>query len=249
MLIPAWASAPNVVKHFIRPVQPRGNVRIFWLKASKETQMNKPFFSTITAIATLILVGAGTPMLCHAQMGGLMRRNKSASGGDNLIAQQEALVRKYVDAGNDILAANNYLLQALGLQVESVNMKAMADSLTAKDIEEQAKAISDQTQKIADGLKTFSKSMDENAKANYAKGLVNMVTGVKKYVDMKTEVQTFSSSLSSASPLEMQKLNAGAYVVKSYPTHVKNLSSALKNAIDFAKSNGIDIPKDATSLL
>lgn len=211
--------------------------------------MNKRFLSTLAAMATVTLLGVGTPMVSHAQFGGLMGGGKSASGGADLSAQQDAMVKTYVGAGRDILTANGHLSQALGIKAQAANASATSDSLSAKDVETQDKAISADAQAVAEALKSGAQLKDAESKATYAKGLVAMVTGVKKYVDMKKDVQSFSTGLSSASPLQMGKLSAGVYVAKNFPTSVTNLTKVLKNAIDFAKSNGVEIPKDATSLL
>lgn len=211
--------------------------------------MNKRLLATFAAMATVTLVGLGTPMASHAQFGGLMGGGKSATGGADLGAQQDAMVKTYVAAGRDVLTANGHLSQALGIKAQSTNAAATSDSLSAKDVEAQDKAISADAQAMAEALKGGAQLKDAESKATYAKGLVVMVAGVKKYVDMKKDIQSFSSGLSSASPLQMGKLGAGVYVAKNFPTSVTNLTAVLKNAIDFAKSNGVEIPKDATSLL
>ena len=90
---------------------------------------------------------------------------------------------------------------------------------------------------------------DAEAKAKYAQGLLLLATGVKKYVGMGKDAQGFTSGLSNISPLQLGKLQAGVYVAKSAPTSVTNLTNVLKSAVDFAKSNGVEIPQDATSLL
>jgi hypothetical protein len=44
-------------------------------------------------------------------------------------------------------------------------------------------------------------------------------------------------------------LQSGVYIVRSLPGSVSNLTGSLKSAIDFAKSNGVEVPADATSVL
>ena len=214
--------------------------------------MKSSSFAAIVAIASVAAIGLGTPFVSHAQLGGMFGGSKSGasnSGGVDLGSQQDAMVRSYVAAGRDIVSANESFSQALGIKAQAINAAATSDSISAKDVEAQDKAISADAAAVAEALKSGAQLKDAEAKANYAKGLVFMVSGVKKYMEMTKDVQNFSSGLSSASPLQMGKLAAGAYVVKTFPTSVTNMTTVLKSAIEFGKSNGVEIPKDATSLL
>ncbi|MFX7784990.1 hypothetical protein ABTJ92_22470, partial [Acinetobacter baumannii] len=79
------------------------------------------------------------------------------------------------------------------------------------------------------------------ARKEYAEGLVVLVQGVKKYIAMSAEAQTFANGLSSASPMQLPGLQSGAYIVKSLPTSIGNLTGLLKNAVSFARSNGVAV--------
>ncbi|MET4576193.1 hypothetical protein [Ottowia thiooxydans] len=205
---------------------------------------------TISVAAALLAIAP----LSHAQFGSMLGNVKSAlgsgsSGGGDIGARQDQLVRSYVAAGKDVSTANSHLADALGIKAQAVNAAATSDSLSAKDIEEQDKAISANTAAVSEALKSGATLKDSEAKAKYAQGLLFLATGVKKYIGMSSEAQGFTSGLSSISPLQLGKLQAGAYVVKSVPTSVTNLTSVLKSAVDFARNNGVEIPQDATSLL
>ncbi len=210
----------------------------------KELIMKKKLFAAIAVIAL------AAPALSHAQLAGLLGGAKSSgNSGADLGAQQDSLVRNYVAAGKQVLVANGHLAEALGIKAQAVNAAATSDSLSAKDVEAQDKAISVDAAAVAEALKGGAALKDAEAKSTYAKGLLSLATGVKKYVDMRKDVQGFSSSLSGASPLQLPKLQAGAYVAKNLPTSMTNLTNVLKSAVEFGKSNGVEIPKDATSLL
>lgn len=204
----------------------------------------KKYFVALCAVGALAMAP-----VCHAQLGGLLGGGKKSEASADLGAQQDQLVRGYVGAGKDVLTANGQLAEALGIKAQAVNAAATSDSLSAKDIEEQDKAISADAAAVSDALKSGAKLKDAESKAKYAKGLVALASGVKKYMDMRKDAQGFASGLSSASPLQMGKLQAGAYIAKNLPTSVTNLTSVLRSAVDFAKSNGVEVPKDATSLL
>jgi hypothetical protein len=205
--------------------------------------MKKKIFAAI-AIITL-----ATPVVCMAQLGGLLGGGKSSSNSGDLTVQQDSLVRNYIGAGKDVLTANGHLADALGLKAQAVNAAATSDSLAAKDVEAQDKAISDSASSVSEALKGGAQLKDAEAKTKYAKGLLWLASGIKKYLDLRKDAQGFSSGLSGASPLQIGKLQAGAYVVKGLPTSISNLTTVLKNAVEFGKSNGVEIPKDATSVL
>lgn len=206
--------------------------------------MNKKLFSAIAVIAL------AAPAVSHAQLGGFLGGGKSsAKTGADLGAQQDSLVRNYVTAGKEVMVANGHLAGALGIKAQALNAAATSDSLSAKDVEAQDKAISADAEAVAQALKAGATLKDAEAKAAYSKGLISLATGVKKYLDMRKDVQGFSSGLSGASPLQMGKLQAGVYVAKNLPTSMTNLTNVLRSAVEFGKSNGVDIPKDATSVL
>lgn len=213
--------------------------------------MKKNLFAAIAVIA----VGAlAAPSLSQAQFGNLLSAAKlpSSSGnsaGADVGAQQDSLVRSYLAAGNDVSVANRHLSDALGIKTSAVNDAATSGSLSANDIAEKDKAISENAAKVSEGLKAGATLKDNAAKATFAKGILSLATGVKKYADMRNDVQGFSSSLSGASPMQLPKLQAGVYVAKNMPTSLANLTTVLKSAVEFGKSNGVEIPKDATSLL
>lgn len=208
------------------------------------------------AIATAILVLAA-PALSSAQFGnvgsalGKLTGSKSSSenaGADSGV-QQDQLIRGYVAAGKEVLTANSQIASALGIQAQAVNASATSDTFSASEIEAQDKAISANSAAISEALKSGATLKDSQAKAQYAQGLVSLTKGVKKYVDMGKDAKGFASGVSGVSPLQLGKLQSGMYIVQNLPSGVSNLSGVLKSAVDFARTNGVEVPKDATSLL
>ena len=205
----------------------------------------------VAAVAATILA---LPSLSFAQfgsaLGGLLGGNKSSSDASaDMGAQQDKLVSGYVAAGKDVQTANVHMADALGIKAQVVDAGATSDALSAKGMEEQDKAISANAAAVSEALKGGATLKDAESKAKYAQGLSSLVGGVKKYMDMRKDAQGFASGLSGVSPLQIGKLQSGAYIAKNLPSSVTNLTSVLKQAIDFAKSNKVDVPKDATNLL
>jgi hypothetical protein len=214
----------------------------------KGSTMKKTFALTITAIALSL------PALSSAQfanpLSGLMgSKSSGTSASADMGAQQDSLVRTYVAAGKSVLTANSQMTDALGIKAKSINDSATSDSLAAKDIEAQDKAISADSAALSEAFKSGATLKDEEAKAKYAQGLLSLAVGVKKYVDMSKEAQGFASSMATVSPLQMGKLQSGAYIAKSLPGNVTNLTSVLKSAIDFARNNGVPVPDDVNSVI
>lgn len=210
--------------------------------------MKKTLAVAVTAIALAV------PALSSAQfanpLGSLMGSKSSGNAASaDIGAQQDSLVRTYLAAGKNVLTANVHMTEALGIKAKSINDAASADAFSAKDIEAQDKAISADSAAIAESLKSGATLKDEVAKTKYAQGLVSLAVGVKKYVDMSKEAQGFASGVSTASPLQMGKLQSGIYIAKSLPGSVTNLTGVLKSAIDFARKNGVEVPAEATSVI
>lgn len=210
------------------------------------------------AIATAVLVLAA-PTLSSAQFGniggaltnltGSKSSGASASASADVSVQQDQLVRGYVSAGREVLTANGYMASALGIKAQAINSSATSDTLSASQIEAQDKAISADSAALSEAMKSGATLKDSEAKAKYAQGLLSLTKGVKKYVDMGKDTKGFASGMSGVSPLQLGKLQSGMYIVQNLPGNVTNLSSVLKSAVDFARTNGVEVPKDATSLL
>lgn len=208
-------------------------------------------------LAILSVVGATVvaPSVANAQFAlpSLPGMGKSSAGATaDLGGQQDQLVRGYVAANKDVLNANSKMAEALGLKDASAASKATADSLTegaTKDnLDAANKEVSATTDAVAVELKK-GPQLDAAAKATFGAGLLSLATGVTKYVGLGGNVKSMATNLSSASPLQLPKLQSAAFVVSKFPSSLSSVSSALKNAIAFAQSHDIPVPADATKAL
>ena len=214
----------------------------------------KKIFVVVTAVLVL-----AAPTLSSAQFGnigsalGNLTGSKSsgagADAGADVGAQQDQLVRSYVSAGKEVLKANGQIADALGIKAQAIDASATSDTLSANQIEAQDKAISADSAAISEALKSGATLKDSEAKAKYAQGLLSLTKGVRKYVDMSADTKGFASRMSGASPLQLGKLQSGIYIVQNLPSSISNLSGVLRSAVDFARTNNVEEPKDATSLL
>ena len=204
-------------------------------------------FVVCTALAVCLsapaIVDAGLPSLP-----GLGSKPNSDLG-----ASQTGLVKSYVGANKDVLMSQSKLLEALGLKDKAAAARATADSLgdgaTKGNLQDADKAQSDDSKALAEALKAPAGKMDDQSKKTYTQGLILLASGMTKYTGMRKDIDSFKSGLSGASIMETPKLQTGAYVVTSFPGNLQNLTETMKNAVAFAKSNGIEVPSEATAVI
>jgi hypothetical protein len=210
-------------------------------------------------IIVLSLLCAAIPLSVHA---GLLDAVKGAAGaatggttssGGDASGSQDALVNAYVAANKQVLLAQSKMAFALGASEAAALAKAEAESLSSgatKDNLAKADSVqSDVSKAISERQQAKGNKMDEASKKEYAAGLATLGQGVSQYVGLSSRLPAFQSALTSASPLMIPKLSAGAYILKSFPNNSINLKNTLVQAVSYAKSNDIPVPKDATAAL
>jgi hypothetical protein len=177
----------------------------------------------------------------------------SSSGGSDAGSSQDALVNAYVAANKQVLIAQSKMASALGASEAAALAKAEAESLSSgatKDNLSKADSVqSDVSKAISERQQAKGTKMDEASKKEYAAGLATLGQGVSQYVGLSARLPAFQNALTSASPLMIAKLSAGAYILKSFPNNSVNLKNTLVQAVSYAKSNDIPVPKDATAAL
>lgn len=211
----------------------------------------------IAIASSLLALGAST--VAHAQfslpsipgvksLGG----SGSAAPAVDLTGQQDGLVRGYVAANKDVLTANSFMANALGLKQEAATAEATSASLTEGAtkgaLEDSNKAVGDLSAKVAAEM-AKKPVLDAESKALYSKGLLLLASGVGKFAGVGKGVSDMGSNLKSVSPLQLPKLQSAVYIVSSFPTSMTNVSGALQNAISFAQSQDIPVPASANDAL
>ncbi len=207
-------------------------------------------------VSSLFALAAVVPLTASAQfslpsVGGLTKMVGGGSGGD-LSGQQDSLVRSFVAANKEVLTANAKMADALGLKDEAAKAQATADSLsdgaTKDNLSDANKIVSDTGGAVAQAM-AQKPALDAESKAKFASGLGNLVNGSVKYAGVGKGVKTMGTSLSSASPTMLPKLNSAVYLVGNFPGSATQLSKALQNAITFAKDSGIEVPNNSNDAL
>jgi hypothetical protein len=199
-------------------------------------------------VVTAIVALGMAPLGAWAQLPSLPGFGSKSAGGPDLVASQTGLVTSYVGASKDVLTSQAKMLAALGLkaQAESDSLSAGA---TAGNIKDEEAVQSDESKALAEALKAPVGTLDAESKKTYTQGLVFLASGLVKYSGMSKDVDAFRSGLSGASLLQTPKLQTGAYIVKSVPGNLQNLTETMKNAVAFAHSHGIEVPPEATAVI
>jgi hypothetical protein len=176
----------------------------------------------------------------------------SGASQADLSGQQDALVRNFNGANQQVLNAQSKLAGALNLDKESVKAaetaKQMSGGATQGSVKDGDKVVSDTNGAIATAL-AKKPVLDAAAKAQYAEGLVHLVTGGIKYAGLGKDVTNMGSGLKSASPLALAKLSDAAYIVSKFPGSASNLVDTVKQAVAFAKGQDIPVPANTGDLL
>lgn len=197
--------------------------------------------------ALLGLAVATTSGLAYAQFGGL--GNVLGGGSSSGSVSAEGLVKSYVGGTRDVMTADVYMLNALGLKEqaakEELAMKNLTEGSTSSGLEDAAKVQSESSKALEEKMNGKKVSLDAEGKKNYTLGLLNLAKGIKGYMGMSGDIKNFRPGLSSLSGAG----SAAVYVVKSLPDSTTNLIGTLKKAVTFARENKIEVPAEATSLL
>ncbi|MEJ1959758.1 MAG: hypothetical protein WDM70_10335 [Nitrosomonadales bacterium] len=202
--------------------------------------MKKSLVSLFVAVALIPVVASAGMFDSLPSLGG-------GSGGGDLIGAQDKLIVDYITADQFVLAGQAKMAEALGLKTEAAAFQAKADGINKDNVADSDKSISSDAVKAIQEAQAKHPVLDNQAKANYALGVVSLAKGVLKYVSMKDSFQNFSKSLSSAPMTMLPKLATGAAIVKSLPTNAKNMSDALSSAVQFSKDEHISLPNDASA--
>ena len=205
-------------------------------------------FIALTAIAVCGLV----PVVGQSQIPSIPGFG-SKSGGPDLMASQTTLVTSYVTASKDVLNSQSKMLSALGLKDQAAKAQAESDALgagaTTGNLKDEETAQSDNSKALADALKAPNSNLDAESKKIYTQGLVFLAAGLVQYTGMSKDVDAFRGGLAGASVLQVPKLQTGAYVVKTFPGNLQNLTETMRNAVAFAHSHGIEVPPEATAVI
>lgn len=206
--------------------------------------MSKHLVGTVLglAIATLCVPS-------FAQFGGLGSALGGGGGSGSASVSADSLVKSYVSGTQQVMGSDVSFLKALGQKEMAERVELSAKNLTtgptSSTLEGAAKVQTESGKAVEEGMLAQKGVMSAESKKDYARGVVELVKGIKSYTGMAIDVKNFKPGISSFGA----SAGAAIFVVKSLPDSLSNLKNTLKRSIAFAKENKIELPADATSVL
>jgi hypothetical protein len=203
--------------------------------------MSKRLIGTVLGLTIATL-----SMPSFAQFGSL---GGALGGGGGSSVSADSLVKSYVTGTQLVMSSDASLLKALGLKEQSekaeLGAKNLTQGATTAALEDAAKVQTESNKALAEAMGAKKVTLSADSKKDYARGVVDLVKGIKSYTGMAGDVKNFKPGISSLG----SAAGAAIYVVKTMPGSLTNLKDTLKRSIDFAKENKIELPADATSVL
>ena len=203
--------------------------------------MRKHIIGTVLGLTIATL-----SMPSFAQFGSL---GGALGGGGGSSVSADSLVKSYVAGTQQVMSSDVSLLKALGLKEQAEKEELAAKNLTtgptSSALEEAAKVQTEGNKALAEAMGAKKVTLSADSKKDYARGVVDLVKGIKSYAGMAGDVKNFKPGMSSLG----SAAGAAMYVVKTLPGSLSSLKDTLKRSIDFAKENKIELPADATSAL
>lgn len=153
--------------------------------------------------------------------------------------------------------AKSYKLNELVAKIEAEKIALESGSVTAKDKLEVVKQNSETLNKETLRLQQEGVVLDEESKSHYVKAILPYVLGLVGTNEVAKSapgfLQSAQSAISSASLTQKlsvtNNLSEGVWLAKELPGFTKDLFDTTKLMLTFAKSNGIEVPEDATKAL
>lgn len=183
----------------------------------------------------------------YAQFGNLIGGAASAvtggSGGSSVSVQQ--ITDNYVAGSKQIVSAQTNLLKAVDQNVKADEQAAVVRNLTSgatsQQIEDADKIITERNATLKEKYSQQGLVLDAKAKKQFALGMKDFALGVISYVKLGVSVKGFKPSAS-----DIGSAGTAIAIAKSVPTDIGNLKDTFGVMYDYAKSNNIPLPKEAT---
>jgi len=188
----------------------------------------------------------------------------AATTTDNVdaMAMNDDLVKKYVAAQLELNASQTFLSQALGLSDQIALLNAEKTALSSGNVMDESglkkdAEVSGNNIKLINEQMTQGHKLTDEERAAFIQSLPHLISAVSLTKQLPSSFERFIDSskrqIISANLTEKMsvtnKLKSGMYVVSNTPSLVGNLLSTMKNVMAYAKSNDIEVPKNAESVI
>lgn len=182
----------------------------------------------------------------YAQFGNLIGSSASAvTGGGGSSVSVKQITENYIAGSKQIVSAQTNLLKAVDQNVKVDEQAAIVRNLTSgatsQQIEDADKIITERNAALKEAYSQKGLVLDAKAKKQFALGMKDFALGVISYVKLGVSVKGFSPSAS-----DIGSAGTAIAIAKSVPTDISNLKDTFGVIYDYAKSNNIPLPKEAT---
>lgn len=195
---------------------------------------------------TLCIAAAifAVPGLSHAQLGNGGAAYSEVTGASKWFE----VMPRFVDAAQDALTADSNMLAALGMNAEAATvvsraaeMKSDATPGTVEDIMAMHTAAA---AALTPKLAATGVALSDSAKVQFSKGIDGLARGIMQIDAMSGDLPGLKKMMRDAGT----KARTGFFVAKSLGQYRKDMKQQLRDAIAFARANGIVFPPEAELL-
>lgn len=175
---------------------------------------------------------------------------------------QSDMLNKYILSAVSISEAQFHLANAfkqneLAAKIEAEKKALESGAVSPKDSVNTIQQHSQELSNLMSQAENQGIKLDEESKAHYVKAILPYVLGMVGTNEVAKSapgfLQSAQSAISSASLTQKlsvtNNLSEGMWLAKELPGFTKDLYDTTKLMLTFAKSNGIEVPQDATKAL
>lgn len=197
----------------------------------------------------VVVTAAALLSTACAQLGGVTGGAASAltggSGGGSSVSVQQ-ITQSYVAGSKQIISAQMNLEKAVGINkdadAENAALRSLSSGATSsQQVEDTSKIVTASNAALREKFSQKGLVLDAKAKKQFALGMKDFALGVIAYVKLGVSVKGFKPSAS-----DLGSAGTAIAIAKNVPTDIGNLKDTFGAMYDYAKSNNIPLPKEAT---
>lgn len=211
----------------------------------------------------VIALSIAVSFSAHADWSSLKKAAQSqTAAAPDVNAAQSEMLKKYVLSAVSISEAQLHLANAfkqneLADKIEAEKKALESGAVSPKDSVNTIQQHSQELSNLMSQAENEGIKLDEESKAHYVKAILPYVLGLVGTNEVAKSAPGFldsaQSAISSASLTQKlsvtNNLSEGMWLAKELPGFTKDLYDTTKLMLTFAKSNGVEVPEDATKAL
>jgi hypothetical protein len=213
----------------------------------------------IFAVLTVVVFSANGFAFGIPKLPGTGSKSAPAVNIEDALSMQNDLMKAYTNGVKYNLEANSIMGDALNLKEEAANLKADAqgvDGTNVKDLKARVAKTKNATLKIENAMAS-NKELSSEAKKKVAKSFIPLAASLVSYkvaADKSVSALENAKSVIENAPMTEKlsaksKLDPILTIAPSVPGDLADVLSMTNNYVKFAKSNGIEVPKDLSAAL